>query len=110
SARSTWGGGLPAYTALRLEPLGQGDAAELARCLIESAAAAMPSAAGLAQTAEGNPLFIVELAASVVEQRASADELPTSIRSIIAARLDALPPAERDVLLDASVVGKVFWS
>jgi len=26
-----------------------------------------------------------------------------------AARLDALPPAERDALLDAAAVGKVFW-
>ena len=33
------------------------------------------------------------------------DELPTSIRAIIAARLDALPAAERDVLVDASVGG-----
>ena len=37
------------------------------------------------------------------------DDLPTSIRAIVAARLDALPAAERGVLLDASVVGKVFW-
>src|SRR5262249_30828947 len=36
-------------------------------------------------------------------------ELPTSIRAIIAARLDALPSSERAVLVDASVVGRVFW-
>jgi predicted ATPase len=35
--------------------------------------------------------------------------LPSSIRGIVAARLDALPGPERAVLLDASVVGKVFW-
>ena len=38
-----------------------------------------------------------------------ADELPTSIRAIIAARLDALPPDERAALIDAAVVGRVFW-
>ena len=38
-----------------------------------------------------------------------ATQLPGSIRGIVAARLDALPPPEREVLLDASVVGKVFW-
>jgi len=27
----------------------------------------------------------------------------------VAARLDALPPAERSLVLDASVVGRVFW-
>jgi predicted ATPase len=64
----------------------------------------------LADTAEGNPLFLEELAASVSEQQAPAAELPTSIRGIVAARLDALPRAERDALLDASVVGKVFWA
>lgn len=36
-------------------------------------------------------------------------ELPGGIKEIIAARLDALPSEERTVLLEASVVGKVFW-
>jgi predicted ATPase len=35
--------------------------------------------------------------------------LPTSVRGIIAARLDSLPPGERTVLVDASVAGRVFW-
>jgi predicted ATPase len=64
----------------------------------------------LATTAEGNPLFIEELTAGVAERTTGpAQELPTSIRGIISARLDALPPAERQVLLDAAVVGRVFW-
>src|SRR5438093_12649317 len=59
---------------------------------------------------EGNPLFIEELAASVAEHaKATAAEMPTTIRAIVSARLDALPPGERAVLLDAAVVGKVFW-
>jgi predicted ATPase len=57
--------------------------------------------------AEGNPLFIEQLAASIEET--ASGELPTNIRGIVAARLDALPPAERALLLDAAVVGKVFW-
>jgi predicted ATPase len=64
----------------------------------------------VAETAEGNPLFIEELARCIGEQQAKGlEELPTSIRAIIAARLDALPAAERAVLVDASVVGRVFW-
>jgi class 3 adenylate cyclase len=109
SARPSWGGGLPAYTALPLEPLDGGHSEELARRLLEAGGVDQEVAHELAGTGEGNPLFIEELAASVAEQRASADELPTTVRSIVAARLDALPPAERDALLDASVVGKVFW-
>jgi predicted ATPase len=35
--------------------------------------------------------------------------MPTTIRGIIAARLDALPASERTVLLNAAVAGRVFW-
>ena len=63
----------------------------------------------LAAAAEGNPLFIEELAAVVAERSGDVDALPTTIRSILAARLDALEPDERAILLDAAVVGKIFW-
>jgi class 3 adenylate cyclase len=108
--RPHWGGGLPAYTALQLEPLAAEHSKELAQRLLEAAGVQANPAAAVAGTAEGNPLFIEELASSVAERAAGEDELPSSVRSIIAARLDALPPAERDALLDAAVVGKVFWS
>jgi class 3 adenylate cyclase len=108
--RPVWGGGLPAYTALQLEPLAADHSKELARRLLEAAGAQSDPAGTLAGTAEGNPLFIEELASSVAERTAGEGDLPSSVRSIIAARLDALPHAERDALLDASVVGKVFWS
>ena len=105
--RPTWGGGLPAYTALPLEPLGEAASRELAAQLLARKGVAA-GAARVAETAEGNPLFIEELAASIAE-RSTADELPTSVRAIIAARLDSLPPDERSVLVDASVAGRVFW-
>jgi len=64
----------------------------------------------VAGTAEGNPLFIEELAASLAEKStAEARALPTSIQAIVAARLDALPAEERSVLVDAAVIGRVFW-
>jgi predicted ATPase len=108
--RPAWGGGLPAYSALQLEPLGGDDANELARRLFEAAGATVPSTLELAETAEGNPLFLEELVVSVAEGRAEPDELPTSIRGIVAARIDSLPPEEREAILDAAVFGKVFWS
>ena len=108
--KPSWGGGLPGYTALPLEPLGEGQAEELARRLLAQHLETGYEAGDIAQTAEGNPLFIEELAASLSERAtAAAGELPTTIRGIVSARLDALPAAERGVLLDASVVGKVFW-
>ena len=109
SSRPAWGGGLPAYTAVQLEPLGQEEAAELVRRLFETAGAQAQRIAELAETAEGNPLFVEELVASLAEGRVESGQLPTSIRNIVAARIDALPASERDALLDASVAGKVFW-
>jgi predicted ATPase len=104
--RPTWGGGLPAYSALPLEPLKYEDAQELAARLLGHRE--LDRITRLLEISEGNPLFIEELTASVAE-RPDTQELPTSIRGIIASRLDALPGAERSLLLDASVVGRVFW-
>jgi class 3 adenylate cyclase len=110
SERPAWGGGLPAYSAVQLEPLDQDDAQELARRLFDVSGSEARRIDELADTAEGNPLFLEELVVSLAEGRAEPDELPTSVRSIVAARIDALPGPERDALLDAAVFGKVFWS
>jgi class 3 adenylate cyclase len=107
--RPGWGGGLTAHTALSLEALSEHEAQELASLLAVGVAEG-EEAARLAATSEGNPLFIEELVASVRERPdGTAAALPTSIRGLLSARLDALPAAERSVLLDAAVVGKVFW-
>ena len=104
--RPAWGGGLLAYNALPLEPLGGSDAAQLALHLL----GADTKAAQVAEAAEGNPLFIEQLAAVMSERGATAtDSLPTTIRGLVAARLDALPAEERDVMLDASICGRIFW-
>jgi class 3 adenylate cyclase len=104
--RPGWGGGLLAYNALPLEPLGGPDAAQLALHLLGADA----KAAQVAEAAEGNPLFIEQLAAVMSERGSDAtDSLPTTIRGLVAARLDALPPEERDVILDASICGRIFW-
>src|SRR5205807_979820 len=60
----------------------------------------------LVQIAEGNPLFVEELAASLAEGIPPGAGLPTTVRMAIASRIDALPPEERAAMLDASVVGE----
>ena len=105
--RPSWGGGLPAYSALPLDPLTLESSRELAELLLAEHGVAEGSAQ-VVDTAEGNPLFIEELAASIAE-RSTGGELPTSVRAIIGARLDSLPADERSVLIDASVAGRVFW-
>jgi class 3 adenylate cyclase len=109
--RQTWGGGLPGYTALPLEALSAEQARELAGQVMRQAGHGARDPAEVGSAGEGNPLFIEELAASLAEDATvSTGALPTSIRAIVSARLDALPPGERAVLLDAAVVGKVFWA
>ena len=110
--RPGWGGGLPGYISMPLQPLVGVEAQALAfnvlRGIEESER--QRRAAMFAEMAEGNPLFIEQLAATVAERPAdTAEALPTTIRGIVAARLDALPPGERSVLLSAAVMGKVFW-
>ena len=108
SSRPAWGGGLASATALSLEPLDEREAEQLATELLAGRAGGeYPER--LAAAAEGNPLFIEELAAVVAERSGDVDQLPTTIRSLLAARLDALEPDERAILLDAAVVGKIFW-
>jgi class 3 adenylate cyclase len=104
--RPGWGGGLLAYNALPLEPLDGSDAAQLALHLLGADA----KAAHVAEVAEGNPLFIEQLAAVLSERGGDeSGSLPTTIRGLVAARLDGLPAEEREVLLDASIVGRSFW-
>jgi predicted ATPase len=110
-ARPGWGGGLPAYTTLPLGPLGAEDAEQLAleRLSAQADVTIADRAAEVAQTAAGNPLFIEQLSARLFETAESGSgSLPTTVRGLVAARLDALPPAERSVLLDAAVGGKIF--
>jgi len=103
-ARPGWGTRVPGYSALTLGPLEKEHARELAlRRLGDSNR--IDEVMGIA---EGNPLFIEQLAATMGET--AFGNLPTSIRGIVAARLDALPQRERCLLLDAAVIGKVFWS
>jgi class 3 adenylate cyclase len=101
--RERWAAGIADYTALTLAPLGERHARELAvRRLGDT-----ERVDEVIRVAEGNPLFIEQLAATIDET--ASGTLPTSVRALVAARLDALPRAERALLIDAAVVGKVFW-
>jgi class 3 adenylate cyclase len=113
-SRPGWGAGMVAYTALRLGPLSDSESEELAlRRLPEASDERLRErVAELVETAGGNALFLEQLAAALVETpdaTSGKTPLPHSVRGIVGGRLDALPRAERSLLLDASVAGKVFW-
>ena len=120
--RPHWGGGKLNATTILLEPLGAEDSVQLIGNLVEDASLAETVQRRIGETAEGNPLFVEELVAMLVdqgvlrregEQWQAAEDLrsitvPPSISALVAARLDHLQPLERDLIGRASVVGKTF--
>jgi class 3 adenylate cyclase len=96
---------------ISLEPLGDRQARELLAELLPTAPA--PLAETILAATEGNPFFLEELAWHVAELGSDPDqalEIPDSVRALLAARIDSLPGAEKAVLQDAAVIGKVFWT
>lgn len=57
--------------------------------------------------AEGNPFYIEQLTHHL--RAGGSSTLPDTLQSLLAARLDALPIAERRVLQEAAVAGQTFW-
>jgi tetratricopeptide (TPR) repeat protein len=108
-ARPSWGGGLAASATLALQAL-QVDVSKVLAARLLPDETPLVTVERLADAAGGNPLFLEELAASLNDMGLAASELPTSVRATIAARVDALPGDARSALLNASVIGKLFWA
>ncbi|MFO7571621.1 MAG: adenylate/guanylate cyclase domain-containing protein [Gaiellaceae bacterium] len=95
--------------AVRLEPLSADETSELIHALAQGVEIAPDLEGGLLERAGGNPLYAEEFVRMVSEGDSPARALPHSVQGIVAARLDALTRAEKELLQDASVVGHVFW-
>ena len=109
-ARPSWGRGLDAHVALSLDALAEADARDLAARLLGGLGHPRAGVDQLVERAGGNPLFLEELAASVAERTsASGEQAPHTIKALIAARLDGLPPVARSTLMNAAVIGQTFW-
>jgi tetratricopeptide (TPR) repeat protein len=106
-----WGGGKRNATTVSLSPLSDEETARLVHALLGTAVLPAELQSTLLARASGNPLYAEEFARLVEERRGAAGELPLpeSVQGIIAARIDALPPEEKELLQDAAVVGKVVW-
>jgi class 3 adenylate cyclase/tetratricopeptide (TPR) repeat protein len=63
--------------------------------------------ARIADAAEGNPLYVEQMAAMLAEGE-SLEAIPPSIQALLAARLGRLPAEERAVVERAAVAGKDF--
>src|SRR4029079_15305763 len=88
--RPTWGGGVRAYTSLSLGPLDERAAQDLVLPRCRERGLRHDVAESIGRGASGNPLFAEELVASIAE-RPEASGVPSAIKALIAARLDALP-------------------
>jgi class 3 adenylate cyclase/tetratricopeptide (TPR) repeat protein len=107
--RPAWGGGKANATTVSLQPLRDDETAALVASLLARRLHGAAEQQTLLERAGGNPLF-AEQYVRMLEERGSTGELPDSVQGVIAARLDALPPAEKTLLQEAAVYGKVFWT
>jgi class 3 adenylate cyclase/tetratricopeptide (TPR) repeat protein len=91
-------------TTLVLEPLGPVDSEIFIYADTDDAPLAPHIAGAVVARGGGNPLFLRHLAATARTARGTLD-LPDTIETVVAARIDRLAPAAREVLRAAAVVG-----
>jgi class 3 adenylate cyclase/tetratricopeptide (TPR) repeat protein len=107
----------PAWSTMRrtatvtfLEPLAPEDAQALIQELLQASGAISEQTSALAERSGGNPLFAEAMVQRIAEEgSASAAELPDTVQGLLAARLDALEPFERQLVSHAAVLGRTFW-
>jgi class 3 adenylate cyclase len=108
-ARPIWAR-IPTNVTVQVQALTDSCAHDLVQRLLTGAQDRATITTRVEQAAGGNPLFIEELAGWLSEGAGTgASGLPANLKAIIAARIDQLPAAERQVILDASVIGDFFW-
>ena len=108
--RPGWGGGKRNTTTLSLAPLSDENTARLLGALLGTPVIAADQQTALLQRAGGNPLFAEEYARMLAEGSDPSAAAPETLHGVVAARIDALPEPEKEILQLASVLGKVFWT
>ena len=118
--RPSWGSATRSLTALPLEPLPEGAMLDLLGGLVPALPA--PALRAIVGRADGIPLYAVEFVRMLLaDGRLEATDgayrptgelgelaIPETLRSLVASRLDALNPADRRLVQDASVLGQSF--
>jgi hypothetical protein len=107
----------PAATTIRLSPLDRANAASLAGEFVRDKPLSPQAAEFFVERAGGNPLYLRELVAMARARGALVDEggryglvahaaIPASLQALLAARLDALPARQKQVLQYVAVLGE----
>lgn len=121
--RTAWMGGKRSATTLVLDPLGTDESRELAAAILGLMPGPDPLVRAVMERAEGNPLFMEEILRTLIDrkilvERSEAWELavpmaqvtiPDTVHAVVAARVDALPAREKQILQDAALQGKDFY-
>jgi len=123
--RPYWGEGEERHTRVSLKPLTKRESLELVLEILRRVAH-LPDILRelIVEGAEGNPFYLEELIKMLIEdgvivkgeiewrvelERLQETSVPSTLSGVLQARLDSLPPEERKVLQEASVVGRQFW-
>jgi len=107
--RSSWGGGKRNALTISLAPLSEDDTARLIAVLLDRPVLPAEEQAVLLQRAGGNPLYAEEYA-RMLDAEPMLDDVPETLQGVVVARIDALPADEKELLQQAAVLGKVFWT
>jgi class 3 adenylate cyclase len=107
------------YTQLRLDPLLPASTAAMLRSLLGDDAELEPLKGRLIERTQGNPFFLEESVRTLVEtqvligapgayrlaQALPTIQVPAPVQAVLAARIDRLPPEEKQLLQTAAVIG-----
>ena len=108
------------YTQLRVDPLPRKGAEDLLQALLGADPELASLRELLIERTEGNPFFLEESVRTLVETRVLMGErgayrlaqavatvhVPATVQAILAARIDRLPLAEKQLLQSAAVIGR----
>jgi class 3 adenylate cyclase/tetratricopeptide (TPR) repeat protein len=116
-----WGAGRRNFTSSHLGPLSDTEMTELVTGMVQGIGGDL--AATITERANGIPLYAVELVRMLLAdgdlvateddcctptRDLSSIRMPDTVRAVVEARLDRLPPEARSVLQDAAVLGAAF--
>jgi class 3 adenylate cyclase/tetratricopeptide (TPR) repeat protein len=107
------------YTQIRLDPLPPVNAEALLHSLLGDDASLEPLKQRLIERTQGNPFFLEESVRTLVEtqvlvgaqggyrlaQALPRIQVPSTVQAVLAARIDRLPPEEKQLLQTAAVIG-----
>jgi tetratricopeptide (TPR) repeat protein len=106
----------PNYHQLHLDPLSSESLAEFLQALLGSDSSLDSLKCFLAERANGNPFFVEEIVRTLIDTGVleggyrlarpfSITDVPPTVQAVLAARIDALPAADKHLLEEAAVIG-----